>query len=198
MWAATYYYLMGVIKMDENRLSINVDTYVPGGKRNLRKNFNLTKEDIDKYIRKCLKESCILIRKYARTHNNYEDNTERQRAEGYKGLTRAIKYQVLDMAKRRSVRTGERYKAKVYIDEKVAPYAQYQVYGTKSHGAVFAKRLRFFDYRAGKFEGKFPAIYREWVRGIKADDFLRNAYAINRIKVRQIFEQGLEDLTNGK
>lgn len=178
-------------------IKVNVSSYVPGGKRGLVGNYNLTKESIDKYIQQCLHDSCVLIRRYARTHHNYKDRPPRQRAEGFRGLTRAIKFQVLDKAKRATVRAGERYTAEVYIDEKEAPYAKYQVEGTKAHGPVVAPRLRFFDYRVKSFNGTYPLVSRKWVRGIEKDEFLQKARKVNRAKIKEIFAEGLRRLING-
>lgn len=180
-----------------NPVRVNVKSYVPGGKRDLVSKYNLTKEKIDKYIKDCLHDSCVIIRRYARTHHKYKDNPARQKAENFTGLTRAIKFHVLDKAKRATVRAGERYTAEVYIDENEAPYAKYQVEGTKAHGPVVAPRLRFFDYRVKSFNGMYPLVSRTWVRGIEKDEFLQKARRVNRAKIKEIFAEGLRRLING-
>lgn len=178
-------------------LRVNVQSYVSGEKRSLVRNNNLTKELIDKYVQQCLHDSCVLIRRYARTHHEYKDRPDRQKNEGYKGLTRAIKFHILDKAKRANQRAGERYTGEVYIDEKDAPYAKYQVEGTKAHGPVVAPMMKFLDYRVKSFNGRYPLVCTKWVRGIEKDDFLNNAYRVNRAEVKKIFAEGLRRLLNG-
>lgn len=49
------------------------------------------------------------------------------------------------------------------------PYARFQEKGTRAHGPVRAKFLRF------QIRGKGPFIFTKWVRGVKPAHFLRNA-----------------------
>lgn len=162
---------------------VTIRTEVPHGKRNLGRIFNLSKEDIDRYINKSLTSSCRVIRDYARKHHRYEDNPARQKREGHIGLTRAIHFRVIDKIKR-----GE-----VYIDEDEAPYGKYQVEGTKSPiRPVRAKRLSFFSDRYGKWYNLME------VKGIPKDDFIHNAYKENRGKVRSIFRDYLRRLLRGE
>jgi len=162
---------------------VSIRTEVPYGKRNIGKLFNISKEEITRYINKSLNESCRLIRDYARTHHRYEDNPARQSREGYVGLTRAIHFRVIDKIKR-----GE-----VYINEKEAPYGKYQLEGTRSPiTPKRAKYLSFFSDRYGKWFRKMK------VKGITKDDFLHEAYSANRFKVREIFRDYLGRLLRGE
>ena len=163
--------------------SVKIRTEVPYGKRNIGKLFNLSQEDVNRYINKSLKDSCRLIRDYARKHHRYEDNPARQAREGHVGLTRAIHFRIIDKVKR-----GE-----VYVDEKEAPYAKYQIDGTRSPILPRkAKKLSFFSDRYGKWFRLMK------VKGIPKDDFIHNAYKVNRSKVKEIFRDYLGRLLDGR
>lgn len=162
------------------KIRIEPDAYI-------NKTLNFSQVDVDKYVKSCLHDACELIRDYARVHHEYEDNPARQAREGHKGLTRAIKYRVLRRAKSEYGFVGE-----VYIDEKIAPYGRYQLYGTKDHGPVVAPALRFFSDRFGSW------FSLKQVSGIKADNFLQKALDDNRLEVTEIFRRRWEEMMNGK
>lgn len=54
-------------------------------------------------------------------------------------------------------------------------YAKYQEYGTRAHGPVRAKFLRF------KPKGSSTFVFAKWVRGIKPAHALRDAYRALRV-----------------
>lgn len=163
-------------------LRIDIRNYIPKSSRELLA--GLSKEVIDKYIRKSLQRSCRMIRDYARTHHRYEDDTGR--------LTRAIRYRLIDRAKKGIMAKGERYKAEVYLDEKEAPYGIYQHEGTESPiRAKHGSRLVFFSRRYGK---KIAVMQ---VRGLVKDQFLYRARQNTRSDVLAIFQEELRGLING-
>lgn len=148
----------------------------------------LTQAQVDRYVKSCLHDACEYVRDYARKNHRYKDNPARQAREGHIGLTRAIQFRVLP---RKSAEYG--YVGEVYIDEKEAPYAKYQLYGTKRHGPKYASALRFFSDRYGKW------IRKAEVKGIKKDNFLAKALIRSRFKIAYIFRKKLEELIrNGK
>ena len=53
----------------------------------------ITQEELDRYANACLKDSCTLVRDYAKDHHKYKDRRG--------DLTRAIRYRVIDRVKRR-------------------------------------------------------------------------------------------------
>lgn len=185
-------------------LKINVPTYVKGGKNNLGRNFGLTKEQVNEFIRRSLNRSCRVIQAYARKNHRYKDNPARQQRDGVDGLTRAIRFHLLDKAK----------KAELYIDESRAPvkgrgtntYATYQIGGTES---IYGKRMKFFidKDRAYKRVGQeewdtFMGHEGVWVytnkrRGIPKDDILGRAVRINKNRVKAIFDEELRRIING-
>lgn len=176
----------------DSPMRVNVQSYVPGGKRSLGSKFGLTKEQIDKFIQQSLRDSCRLVRDYAKRHHRYEDNPARQQREGFIGLTRAIHFHILDKAKKSTTRAGERYTGEVYVDEKEAPYAKYQITETKSLiKPIRASRLKFFSDRYGRWYSLMQ------VKGRPKDDFIRNAYKNNRAEIKAIFAEGLRRLING-
>lgn len=59
-------------------------------------------------------------------------------------------------------------KGSVFIDPVKAPYGIFQYFGTRAHGAVNAKALRFVT-RSGK------VVFAKWVRGIKGDPWIEKA-----------------------
>lgn len=141
-----------------------------------------TDAEIGRYIVTALRSACELIRDYAREHHRYEDHTGK--------LTQGIKYNVSKgtRAKNMSLWTG-----KVgYIDKNSTPhYAKYQIGGTKAHGPRHSKYLRFVGIKA-PWTGR--VFFKKWVRGIKRDSYIRNAYAQNKEEIRNIFEETLEDM----
>lgn len=164
-------------------VNVNIRTEVPHGKREIAKLFTLSKEDVNRYINKSLRDSCRLVRDYARKHHRYENRPARQEREGHIGLTRAIHFRVID-----KIKHGE-----VYIDEKEAPYGKYQDGGTKS--PIVPKRskyLRFFSDRYGKWFTKMK------VNGIPKDDFIHRAYKNTQADIRTIFRDYLRRLLRGK
>jgi len=57
-----------------------------------------------------------------------------------------------------------------------APHALFQEEGTRAHGPVTAKFLRF------KPKGSSTFVYAKWVRGVTAAHFLRDAYHSLRLR----------------
>lgn len=191
-------------------IRIDVPSYVTGGKRNLKKNFGLSKEQIDKYIKRSLNRSCRIIQAYARKNHRYKDNPARQSRDGVLGLTRAIRFHLLDKAKR----------AELYIDSDRAPtdgkytdtYGTYQIGGTKGSKPIHAKRLKFFIDRDRAYQNKnrkgkekdwdtFMGHEGVWVttdkvKGIPKDDILGKAVRTNRYRIRDIFNEELRRIIN--
>ena len=190
-------------------LKIDVLSYVRGGKRNLVRNFGLSKEQIDKFIKRSFDRSCRVIQAYARLNHRYKDNKARQKRDDVLGLTRAIRFHLLDKARR----------AELYIDEDRAPtdgkttntYATYQIGGTGGGVPRNSKYLKFFKdkdrpgvyMRKGQkewdeFDGhKGVWVYAKYVRGIPKDDILGRAVKVNRYRIREIFDEELRRILNG-
>jgi hypothetical protein len=57
-----------------------------------------------------------------------------------------------------------------------APWSIYQEEGTRAHGPVRAKVLRF------QIRGKGPVIFTKWVRGVTPAHFMRNALNAARVE----------------
>lgn len=160
-------------------IKIDIDSSDPLGKTNI---LTLTQDDVGRYVKACLHDSCKLIVKYAKEHHYYKDYTG--------NLTRAIKFRVLD---RKSSKYG--HVGRIYIDDKIAPYGKYQVEGTE--GPIRPKRASAFTFFSKRF-GRWYKNLKE-VSGIKPDDFLGRAIKNNRLEVDYIFQQGLRELMkNGR
>lgn len=56
-----------------------------------------------------------------------------------------------------------------------APYTSYQEFGTRAHGPVRAKYLRFQP------KGKNYFVFAKWVRGVKPGNFFRDAMRSLRV-----------------
>ena len=163
-------------------IKIDIDPSDHLGKTNI---LTLTQDDVGRYVKACLHDSCKLIVKYAKEHHYYKDYTG--------NLTRAIKFRVLD---RKSSEYG--YIGRIYIDEDKAPYGKYQVEGTGGiDGKIKPKTVPAFNFFSKRF-GRFYKNLAE-VSGIKPDDFLGRAIKNNRLEVDYIFQQGLRELMkNGR
>lgn len=163
-------------------IKIDIDPSEPLGKTNI---LTLTQDDVGRYVKACLHDSCKLIVKYAKEHHYYKDYTG--------NLTRAIKFRVLD---RKSSEYG--YVGRIYIDDKIAPYGKYQVEGTGGiDGKIRPKRASAFTFFSKRF-GRWYKDLKE-VSGIKPDDFLGRAIKNNRLEIDYIFKEGLREMMkNGR
>ena len=80
----------------------HIDVVYDGGARSY---INLTQEDVDRYLKSCLHDSCEIIKERARREHKFTSRTER--------LERAIRYSVLPRAKEGRI-------GRIYIDKKIA------------------------------------------------------------------------------
>lgn len=153
----------------------------------------LTNEEIGQYIKAALRSSCKLIRDYARTHHRYKNVTG--------NLTRGIKYDTY--AGTRSKNMQNWYGRVGYIDNTARPYyAQWQLYGTGLYGEykhpVVPRQAPFLQFKGihSPFTGRWFRLPN--TRGIKGQDYLRNAYIKNKIKIAEIFENTLYVMLKAK
>jgi hypothetical protein len=149
----------------------------------------IKQDNVDKYIVTCLRESCKLIKNYAKTHHRFSSRTGK--------LERAIKYMVIARLKQ----------GKVYVDEsmtRVDPkygnysYAKFEMSGTGIHPGGngeysiyprYKKALKFFDGRIVNHVNHHP--------GSRADKFLDRAVRNTKLEVKYIFNEGLHQLISG-
>ena len=175
----------------------HIDVVYDGG---VRADITLSQDDVDRYLKSCLHDSCEIIKDRARREHRFTSRTER--------LERAIRYSVLPRAKEGRI-------GRVYIDTKLAPHGKWVLEGTGiygiKHSRIFprrAKALHWFSkkgyinpwYNRRKF--KPPLEPTEWVlgsiRGMKGENFLQNAYEKSMGQVNDIFADGLRRLLSGK
>ena len=165
-----------------------------GDNIDLSSNILITQEEVDRYVNACLRDSCTLVRDYAKENHRYKNRSGE--------LTRAIRFRVIDKVKR-----GE-----VYIKDsdlkdskgKQTPYGTYINNGTgptmvnREIFPVRAKALKWFDKRLGRaiFATRVHQHYKK--KGIKAEHFLENAFDACKGEIDRIFEEGLGDLLSGK
>lgn len=152
-------------------------------KSEVESDIRITQEDVDRYINSCLRDSCKLIRDYARGNHEFNNKTGK--------LERAIRFRVIDKVK----------EGIVYVNLKEAPYGRYVqedtgIFSGRGYYDIYpnrAKALRFFSKRYGRF------IYAMHVKhpGSRGEDFLQRAFDANIDNVNKIFEDGLRRLING-
>lgn len=163
--------------MSSDTFSVTFDT------SGLKADISVTQESVDRYISACLRNSCIMLRDYAKKNHKFKNRTGR--------LERAIKYKVIN-----SIQTGV-----VYVDADLVPYS---IYVGEDTGVAFngqrypispvrAKALSFFWERVGQW------VYFKRVKhpGSKADRFLQDALNANEANINKIFADGLRELING-
>ena len=154
----------------------------------------LTSEEIGRYIKAALRSSCKLIRDYARTHHKYRDNSGR--------LTRGIKYDVYSGTRSKNQETW--YGSVGYIDASARPeYAKWQLYGTGLYSPEGAHMIRPKSASFLRYKGENGQYRNKWItthatEGIKGQDYLRNAYIKNKVKIDNIFEYYLQLLLKTK
>lgn len=167
-------------------IKLSVKPYIDRAKLS---DITLTDEEIGRYIKAALRSSCMLIRDYAKTHHNYRDHSGK--------LTQGIKYEVYHGT--RSKNKDNWYGSVGYIRNDARPeYAKWQLYGTGQYGVhktdVVPRRAPFLH-----FMGINPPFTGRWfrlksARGIKGEDYIKNAYVKNKAKIDAIFEDALQTM----
>lgn len=148
----------------------------------LKADISVTQASVDKYIQSCLRDSCIMLKDYAKRNHGFKNRTG--------DLERAIRYRVVSR-----INTGI-----VYVDPKEVPYAIYvhEDTGTFYDGKKYpifprrVKALSFFWERYGEW-GIFPMVNHP---GSKGDKFLFKALESNKTNIDNIFMDGLRKLIN--
>ena len=173
----------------------HMDVVYDGGARSY---INLTQEDVDRYLKSCLHDSCEIIKERARREHKFTSRTER--------LERAIRYSVLPRAKEGRI-------GRIYIDKKIAPHGKWVLEGTGLYGVrksyIFPRRAKALHWFSKKkyinpYRFRFNPVLapNEWVlpkiRGMRGEDFLGNAYRRSIKQVNEIFADGLRRLLVGK
>lgn len=139
-------------------------------------------------LRAALRESCMLLRDYAKSHHYFESHSG--------ALERGIRFDIHDGTRSKDVM---RWQGKVgYIDKSERErlfYADYQRFGTGLYGIhhqlirpKYAKFLKFMGKRTG-YKGRWFTLRAS--RGIKGDDYIANAFYKNKAKIDLIFWQAL-------
>ena len=164
--------------MSTETYSVSFDT------SGLKSDISVAQESVDKYIKTCLRDSCIMVSKSAKKDHKFKNRTG--------NLERAIKYMVVN-----KLETGI-----VYVDLNQVPYGTYVNENTGLFGSrgakypifpVRAKALSFFWERYGQW-AVFKSVQHP---GHKADKFLNNALDANKDNIDNIFAEGLRRLING-
>lgn len=173
----------------------HIDVVYKGGAKS---DITLTQDDVDRYLKSCLHDSCKLIRDRARRNHKFKSRSGT--------LVRAIRFMVLSRAKEGRI-------GRVYIDTNKAPYGKFIAEGTGIYGVthkrIFPKRAKALHWFSKKgyvnpYRNRFNPHLKptEWVlpsvRGIRGDDFLGRAYKYSRKEVNEIFADGLRRLLSGK
>lgn len=173
----------------------HIDVVYDGG---VRSDITISQDDVDRYLKSCLHDSCEIIRNRARREHKFTNRTER--------LVRAIRFSVLPRAKEGRI-------GRVYIDTKMAPHGKWILEGTGLYGPkrhwIFPQRKKALHWFSKKgFSNpawnrfKPPLARTEWVvgriRGMHGEDFLKNAYENSEKEVNEIFADGLRRLLSGK
>lgn len=173
----------------------HIDVVYDGG---AKANITLTQDDVDRYLKSCLHDSCKIIRDRARREHSFQSRTER--------LERAIRFSVLPRAKEGRI-------GRVYIDKKLAPHGKWVLEGTGLYGPkhhwIFPRRAKALHWFSKKgyinpFRFSFKPNLKptEWVwpkiRGMQGENFLQNAYENSTKQVNDIFADGLRRLLSGK
>lgn len=184
--------------METGTIKLSVKPYIDRAKLS---DITLTSEEIGRYLKAALRSSCKLLRDYARTHHNYKDVTGK--------LTSGIRYNVYSGTRSKDMETW--YGSVGYIYDDARPdYAKWQLYGTGLYGAygkeIVPKPASFFRYRGihGDYRDKWitvssnPKNGQGYIRGIQGEDYIRNAYIKNKVKIDNIFEDKLQLLIRTK
>lgn len=176
--------------MSNGTIRLSVKPYIDRAKLS---DITLSNEEIGQWVKAALRSSCKLLRDYARTHHRYKDYTGK--------LTSGIRYNVSDGTRSKNVQNW--YGKVGYVDARSRPeYAQYQLYGTGRYGA-YKTEVKPQSAPFLHFKGK-RGIYKDhWfilrqTRGIKGQDYLRNALVKNRAKIDEIFEETLQMMLKHK
>lgn len=172
---------------DSGKVSITIES------SKLKADISIKQEQVDKYIKSCLHDSCQIIKQYAKEHHSFKNHSG--------NLERAIKFRVIDRLK----------EGIIYIDPKVAktdskydskPYGQFVTQGTGIWGEHHAwypiyprykKAISYIDRKTGDYITRKMV----WHPGSKASNFLQNAKKNTELEVKYIWEQGLKRLING-
>lgn len=176
--------------MSSGTIRLSVKPYIDRAKLS---DITLSNEEIGRWVKTALRSSCKLLRDYARTHHRYKDVTGR--------LTKGIRYNVSDGTRSKNVQNW--YGKVGYVNADARPeYAKWQLYGTGRYGAhgtdVVPKRASFLHFKGTHGQWKNRWFYLRSARGIKGQDYLRNALVKNRAKIDEIFEETLQMMLKHK
>jgi len=171
---------------------VNDSVKVSISAKDIKKQFNEQdiQKSVDKYIKTCLRESCLLISNYAKKHHRYKDKTGK--------LTRALKFNV--------IRKANRYVSNVYIDTKDLsakqahePYSTFQIGGTGIYNKNRRTRIVPHNAKFLKFHSRMygKTFYLRSAKGIPTDNYLDKAFEKMQPNVQRIFDQELERLLKG-
>lgn len=169
---------------------ISVQPYVEKAKMS---GIKFTDEEIGRYITTALRSSCEIVRDYARTHHKFRNHTGK--------LQKGIKYDVSKGTRSRNISSW--YGKVGYVRAYDRPeYAKWQMYGTGLYGEHETSVVpRFAKYL--KFQGINPPYTGKWyslksARGIKGDNYIRNALVKMKKQINTIFETELQNLIMSK
>ena len=176
--------------MSSGTIRLSVKPYIDRAKLS---DITLTDEEIGQWVKAALRSSCKLLRDYARTHHRYKDVTGT--------LTKGIRYNVSDGTRSKNVQNW--YGKVGYVNADARPeYAKWQLYGTGLYGAhrteVVPKSASFLRFKGTHGQWKNRWFSLRSARGIKGQDYLRNALVKNRAKIDEIFEETLQMMLKNK
>lgn len=184
--------------METGTIKLSVKPYIDRAKLS---DITLTSEEIGRYLKYALRSSCKLIRDYAKTHHNYKDVTGK--------LTSGIRYNVYSGTRSKDMETW--YGSVGYIYDDARPdYAKWQLYGTGRYGVhktdIVPQNAPFLRYRGihGDYRDKWITVSKNpkkgqgYIKGIQGEDYIRNAYIKNKVKIDNIFEDKLQLLLKTK
>lgn len=177
--------------MATGTIKLSVKPYIDRAKLS---DITLTNEEIGRYLKAALRSSCKSIRDYARTHHRYKDVTGK--------LTREIRYDVYSGTRSKNQETW--YGSVGYTNSEARPdYAKWQLYGTGLYSPEGAHMIRPKSASFLRYKGENGQYRNKWItthatEGIKGQDYLRNAYIKNKVKIDNIFEYYLQLLLKTK
>ncbi len=177
--------------MATGTIKLSVKPYIDRAKLS---DITLTNEEIGRYLKAALRSSCKLIRDYARTHHRYKDVTGK--------LTQGIRYNVYSGTRSKNQETW--YGSVGYVNDAARPdYAKWQLYGTGLYSPEGAHIIRPKSASFLRYKGENGQYRNRWItthstEGIKGQDYLRNAYIKNKVKIDNTFEYYLQLLLKTK
>lgn len=177
--------------MATGTIKLSVKPYIDRAKLS---DITLTNEEIGRYLKNALRSSCKLMRDYAKTHHRYKDVTGK--------LTSGIRYNVSSGTRSKNQETW--YGSVGYTNSEARPdYAKWQLYGTGLYSPEGAHMIRPKSASFLRYKGEHGQYRNKWItthatEGIKGQDYLRNAYIKNKVKIDNIFEYYLQLLLKTK